>query len=59
VPSKVSTIIEPNNPPNFEGTPSPELRVCASLGEHTDEILRNLGRDDSEIGRLREAGVIA
>jgi crotonobetainyl-CoA:carnitine CoA-transferase CaiB-like acyl-CoA transferase len=56
---QAGTIIEPNNPPNFEHTPSPELRACASLGEHTDEILRHLGRDDAEIRRLREAGVIA
>lgn len=56
---QAGTIIEPNNPPNFERTPSPELRACASLGEHTDEILRHLGRDDAEIRRLREAGVIA
>ncbi|MCZ6828096.1 MAG: CaiB/BaiF CoA-transferase family protein [Gammaproteobacteria bacterium] len=55
---QAGTIIEPNNPPNFSGTPSPGLRACASLGQHTDEILRDLGRDAAEIGRLREAGVI-
>ena len=55
---QAGTIIEPNNPPNFEGTPSPDLRTCASVGQHTDEILRDLGRDDAEIARLREAGVI-
>jgi crotonobetainyl-CoA:carnitine CoA-transferase CaiB-like acyl-CoA transferase len=28
------------------------------LGEHTTAILRELGRDDAEIERLREATVI-
>jgi len=56
---QAGAIIEPNNPANFEGTPSPELRICASLGQHTNEILRDLGRDDTEIEQLREAGVIA
>ncbi|MFT6957977.1 MAG: crotonobetainyl-CoA:carnitine CoA-transferase CaiB-like acyl-CoA transferase [Halieaceae bacterium] len=53
------TIIEPNNAPNFEGTPSPELRVCADLGEHTDQIMLDLGRTDEDIARLRATGVIA
>ena len=56
---QAGAIIEPNNPANFEGTPSPELRICASLGQHTNEILRDLGRNDTEIEQLREAGVIA
>jgi len=56
---QAGAIIEPNSPANFEGTPSPELRICASLGQHTNEILRDLGRNDTEIEQLREAGVIA
>ena len=56
---QAGTIIEPNNPPNFEGTPSPELRTCAGVGEHTEEILRDLGRDAAEIARLREAGIVS
>ena len=56
---QAGAIIEPNTPANIEGTPSPELRICASLGQHTNEILRDLGRNDTEIEQLREAGVIA
>ena len=52
-------IIEPNNPANFEGTPSPKLRPGASLGEHTDDILQELGVGSEQIARLRENGVVA
>ncbi|MFK7732208.1 MAG: CaiB/BaiF CoA transferase family protein, partial [Pseudomonadales bacterium] len=51
-------MIEPNNPANFDGTPSPPLRVCASLGQHTQEILTELGVTDSDQHSLRAAGVI-
>jgi crotonobetainyl-CoA:carnitine CoA-transferase CaiB-like acyl-CoA transferase len=29
------------------------------LGEHTDEILGEIGRDEESIARLREDGVVA
>ncbi len=51
-------MIEPNNPANFDGTPSPPLRVCASLGEHTREILAELGVTDADQDGMREAGII-
>ncbi|MEM8496749.1 MAG: CaiB/BaiF CoA-transferase family protein [Pseudomonadota bacterium] len=51
-------MIEPNNPANFDGTPSPPLRVCASLGQHTQEILAELGVTDADQNGLREAGII-
>ena len=52
-------MVEPNNPPNFSATPSPALRPAATLGEHTDAILGEIGRSGEEIAALRTAGVIA
>jgi crotonobetainyl-CoA:carnitine CoA-transferase CaiB-like acyl-CoA transferase len=51
-------MIEPNNPANFSVTPSAEPRASASLGEHTDEILADLGRNEEQITTLRAAGVV-
>lgn len=48
---------EPRNAPLFTGTPNARLRPSPGLGEHTDEILRELGLAD-EIQALREAGII-
>jgi crotonobetainyl-CoA:carnitine CoA-transferase CaiB-like acyl-CoA transferase len=33
--------------------------AAPSLGEHTDEVLREFGYDDAQVQQLREAGVIA
>ena len=52
-------IVEPNNPPNYSATPSPPLRPAAGLGEHTAEILGEIGRSSDDIESLRSAGVIA
>ncbi len=50
---------EPNSPANYLGTPSPALRPAARLGQHTDEILKELGHDEPSITLLREAGIVA
>lgn len=40
------------------GRPSPSPRRAPRLGEHDEEILREIGYDAERIGRLRESGVI-
>jgi crotonobetainyl-CoA:carnitine CoA-transferase CaiB-like acyl-CoA transferase len=53
------TLVEPNNPPNFSGTPSAPLRPAAALGEHTDAILREIGRSEEQITALRNQRAVA
>ena len=43
----------------FEHTPADIRRPAPALGEHTDEILAELGCEPSEIADLREARVVA
>jgi crotonobetainyl-CoA:carnitine CoA-transferase CaiB-like acyl-CoA transferase len=48
----------PRHPTRFGGTPADLTNHSPGLGEHTDEILAELGRAD-DIPRLRESGVVA
>ncbi len=43
----------------FEGTPSALRLAAPGLGEHTDDLLRELGMDDAEIARHRADGLVA
>jgi formyl-CoA transferase len=52
-------MLEPNNPPNFSATASPPLRPAATLGQHTDAILAEIGRSAGQIAALRQSGVVA
>jgi formyl-CoA transferase/CoA:oxalate CoA-transferase len=45
-------------PVKMSGTPTRLERLAPGLGEHTDEILRELGVDDAEVAELRAAKVI-
>jgi crotonobetainyl-CoA:carnitine CoA-transferase CaiB-like acyl-CoA transferase len=45
------------NPVQFEQTP-PTIRRAPQFAEHTDEILRELGRDDDQIIQLKIEGAV-
>jgi CoA:oxalate CoA-transferase len=45
-------------PINFEKTPGRIQRAAPILGEHTEEVLKELGYDNEKIGDLKAAGVI-
>ncbi len=46
-------------PPKFSETPGVVRRPAPLLGQHTDEILKDIGKSDEEIRRLRSEGVLA
>lgn len=53
------TLLQPAPPGTFSAT-QPEFKPWIGVvGEHTDEILRELGRDDAAIATLRGVGVVA
>jgi formyl-CoA transferase len=44
--------------PKLSATPGQTRWIGPRLGEHTDEVLRALGYDDTAIRALRDEGVI-
>ena len=51
-------MVEPKNPVHFSATPSGCGFASAMLGQHSDEILAELGYGDDAISMLRDRGVI-
>jgi len=49
---------EPRPAARFEETPASLRRPAPALGEHTDEVLREIGVEADELARLRAEGVL-
>jgi formyl-CoA transferase len=50
---------EPRAAARFSGTPTGEPSPAPGLGEHTDELLVELGYSGTDIRSLRAAGAVA
>jgi crotonobetainyl-CoA:carnitine CoA-transferase CaiB-like acyl-CoA transferase len=48
-----------NTPVDFRGTPGGPRSLPPELGQHTNEILAELGRDEATVTRLRASGTVA
>jgi crotonobetainyl-CoA:carnitine CoA-transferase CaiB-like acyl-CoA transferase len=55
---KLGRLVQPRPPARFAG-PEALRWPAPALGEHTDSVLADLGRDAEEIARLRADGVVA
>jgi crotonobetainyl-CoA:carnitine CoA-transferase CaiB-like acyl-CoA transferase len=52
------TIEQPGEMWNFGETPMSVTRACPTIGQHTDEIMREMVFSDAEIAGFRERGVV-
>jgi crotonobetainyl-CoA:carnitine CoA-transferase CaiB-like acyl-CoA transferase len=59
VPEDGGSVTMINSPVDFAGTPAGPRAMPPEIGQQTDEILRELGRDAAAIRELRDAGVVA
>jgi crotonobetainyl-CoA:carnitine CoA-transferase CaiB-like acyl-CoA transferase len=55
---QLGRIREPRPPIRFEGTPAAIQRAAPSLGQHTDEVLGELGVSTAALATLRRDGVV-
>ncbi|MHB8187170.1 MAG: CaiB/BaiF CoA transferase family protein [Dermatophilaceae bacterium] len=51
-------VVQPAPAPRFSATPAQLELPPPAVGEHTNEVLTDLGLSDDEVLRLREAGVV-
>jgi crotonobetainyl-CoA:carnitine CoA-transferase CaiB-like acyl-CoA transferase len=59
VPFEGDTMLTINSPIWIDGSDKQHPRHPPGIGQHSDEVLREVGFDDAEIQRLRTAGAIA
>jgi crotonobetainyl-CoA:carnitine CoA-transferase CaiB-like acyl-CoA transferase len=59
VPDGAGTTTFPATPVDFSGTPWAPRSMAPALGQHTDEVLAELGRDAGAIAALRRDGTVA
>ena len=59
VPDGASTTMLPATPVDFGGTPWAPRAMSPGHGEHTEEILQEIGRSSADVSKLRDAGVVA
>ena len=57
VPDGDTTTLLPATPVDFDGTPWAPRAMAPAHGQHTDEILAELGRSPAQIAELRAGGV--
>jgi len=58
VPDGAGATLLPATPLDFEATPWQPRSMAPDHGEHTDDVLHELGRSDAEIAALRSRGVV-
>jgi crotonobetainyl-CoA:carnitine CoA-transferase CaiB-like acyl-CoA transferase len=59
VPFEGDTMLTINSPIWIDGSNKQQPRHPPKIGQHSDEVLREVGFDDAEIQRLRTAGAVA
>jgi len=59
VPDGETTVTMINSPVDYGGTPGAPTAMPPDLGQHTDEVLAELGRDAPAIAALRADGIVA
>jgi alpha-methylacyl-CoA racemase len=52
-------VVQPAPAPRFSGTPASVDRAAPEAGEHTDEVLAELGYDGAAVAALRAAATVA
>jgi alpha-methylacyl-CoA racemase len=52
-------VVQPTPAPRFSGTPASVDRPAPEAGQHTDEVLADLGYDGDAVAALRAAATVA